>query len=65
MKTNKLKEQFVLAESLFEMGLDYEVIEKVTGVSSQELFLKKINMIDFDNQKSNNLKAHNLKKRKK
>ncbi len=65
MKTNKLKEQFVLAESLFEMGLDYEVIEKVTGVSSQELFLKKINMIDFDNQKSNNLKAHDLKKRKK
>ncbi len=61
MYSKKAKEQFKMADLLFEMGLDYEVIEKVTGITSKELFLNKINMIDFDIQKSDNL---NVKRRK-
>lgn len=57
MKTNKNKEQFALAEVFFEMGMDYEVIEKVTGISGEELLLNKINMIDFEDEKSHNLKG--------
>ena len=64
MKTTKRKEQFTLAETFFELGMDYEVIEKVTGVTSEELFLNKINMIDFDDEKSNNLVAQSRKKKK-
>lgn len=57
MKTKKKREQFVLAESLFEMGMDYEVIETITGVTSKELFLNKINLIDFEEKKHDNLNA--------
>lgn len=61
MKTNKPKEQFEVASTLFEMGMDYEIIEKVTGITGTELFLNKINMIDFDKQKDDNL---NVKRNK-
>ncbi len=61
MKTNKPKEQFDIASTLFEMGMDYEIIEKITGITGTELFLNKINMIDFDNQKGDNL---NVKRKK-
>ena len=57
MKTNKSKQIFELAETMFEMGMDYEVIEKISGISSHELLLNKLNMIDFDEEKSHNLKA--------
>lgn len=57
MKTNKAKEQFQIADILFEMGLDYEIIEKVTGITSQELFLNRINMIDFVKQNHDNIKV--------
>ena len=30
--TNKKKEQLVLADTFFEMGMDYELIEKITGI---------------------------------
>ncbi len=61
MKTNKPKEQFDIASTLFEMGMDYEIIEKITGITGTELFLNKINMIDFDKQKGDNL---NVKRKK-
>ncbi len=63
MKTKKHQEQFKLAETFFELGMDYDVIQKVTGITPQELFLNKINMIDFKNEKSNNLKAQSRKKK--
>ena len=47
MKTNKKKEQFDLAEAMFEMGMDFNVIEKITGISSQELLLNKIDLVEF------------------
>lgn len=54
MKINKKKEQFKVADVLFEMGLDFDVIETISGVTAQELLLNKINMIDFEEEKSNN-----------
>ena len=48
MKTNKKKEQFQIANTLFEMGLDFEVIEKISGVSSEELLMSKIDLIEFE-----------------
>ena len=64
MKTNKKKEEFELAEVMFEMGMDYEVIEKISGITAQELLLKKINMIDFIDEKSHNLMATSDKQEK-
>lgn len=64
MKTYKPKEQFVVADILFEMGMDYEVIEKVTGINSRELFLNRINMIDFKEKKVDNLNVKSKKSSK-
>ena len=47
MKTKKKKEQFEIANVLFEMGMDFDVIESVAGVTPQELLLNKINILDF------------------
>ena len=64
MKTNKPKEQFQMADLLFEMGMEYEVIEKVTGITSRELFLNRINMIDFNNKMNDNLNDKSRKSSK-
>lgn len=48
MKTNKKKEQFQIANTLFEMGLDFDVIETISGVTAQEILLNKINLIEFE-----------------
>lgn len=48
MKTKKKKEQFEIAEVLFEMGMDFDVIETISGINSSELLLHKINLIEFD-----------------
>ncbi len=50
MKTNKKKEQFEIAEILFEMGLDFDVIESISGINSKELLFHKINMIEFESK---------------
>ena len=51
MKTKKKKEQFEIAETLFEMGLDFDVIKTISGINSQELFMHRINKVDFkDNE---------------
>ena len=54
MKTKKKKEQFEIADVLFEMGMDFDVIEEVAGVTAQELLLNKINILDFEEDISNN-----------
>lgn len=51
MKTKKKKEQFQIANALFEMGLDFDVIEKVSGVDATELLMNKINLIEFEDNK--------------
>ncbi len=48
MKTKKKREQFAVADALFEMGLDFDIIETISGVSSTELLLNKINLIEFE-----------------
>lgn len=48
MKTKKKREQFAVADALFEMGLDFDVIETISGISSTELLLNKINLIEFE-----------------
>ena len=52
MKTRKKKEQFEIANVLFEMGMD--VIESVAGVTPQELLLNKINILDFQEEIDDN-----------
>jgi hypothetical protein len=48
MKSNKKKEQFQIAETLFEMGLDFDVIETISGINPTELLLKQIDLINFE-----------------
>ena len=55
MKTRKRKEQFVMADVLFEMGMDFDVIEKISGVNAQELLLNKINCLDFEQEVDDNI----------
>ncbi len=55
MKTKKKREQFLMADVLFEMGMDFDVIEKVSGVTPQELLLNKINILDFDQDRDDNI----------
>ena len=40
--TNKRKELFIMADTFFEMGMDYELIEKITGIRGEELLLYKL-----------------------
>lgn len=54
MKNKKTKEQFKIADVLYEMGLDFDVIETISGISAQDLLLNKINFIDNEEEKSNN-----------
>jgi len=54
MKTRKKKEQFEIANVLFEMGMDFDVIESVSGVTPQELLLNKINILDFQEEIDDN-----------
>ena len=56
MKTKKKKEQFQKASTLFEMGLDFEVIEQISGVSSEELLMNKIDLIEFEDEEENKKK---------
>ena len=53
MKTDKKKEQFKIANILFEMGLDFNVIETISGISPQELLMEKIYMLEYDNDIEN------------
>lgn len=54
MKTKKKKEQFEIANVLFEMGMDFDVNESVAGVTPQELLLNKINILDFQEEIDDN-----------
>ena len=51
MKTKKKKEQFQIANTLFEMGLDFDVIEKISGVTPSEILMNKIDLIEFEDKK--------------
>ena len=51
MKTKKKKEQFQIANTLYEMGLDFDVIEKISGLSPEEILLNKIDLIEFEEEK--------------
>ncbi len=53
----KKKEQFQIADALFEMGMDFEVIEKISGVTAQELLLSKADLVDFDDKIVDNEEA--------
>lgn len=57
MKTNKKREQFEIANVLFEMGLDFNVIEVISGVSPQELLMEKIDMIEYDDSVKGNIES--------
>ena len=48
MKSKKKKEQFQIANVLYEMGMDFDVIETISGVTPQELLMDKIYLIEFD-----------------
>ena len=53
MKSKKKKEQFQIANVLFEMGMDFDVIETISGVTPQELLMNKIDLIEFEDKKNN------------
>lgn len=54
MKTKKKKEQFEMADVLFELGMDFDVIHDIAGVTPQELLLNKINILDFEEDINDN-----------
>ena len=64
MKSKKKKEQFQIANVLFEMGMDFDVIETISGVTPQELLMDKIDLIEFDNneEEKNKNKKKSVKK---
>ena len=61
MKSKKKKEQFQIANVLFEMGMDFDVIETISGVTPQELLMDKIDLIEFD-EKEEHPKRKNKEK---
>ena len=50
MKSKKKKEQFQIANVLYEMGMDFDVIETISGVTPQELLMDKIDLIEYHTQ---------------
>lgn len=56
-KATKKREQYEIANVLFEMGMDFEVIKTVSGVEPEELLLKRIDMLDFVDEKQDNERA--------
>ena len=64
MKSKKKKEQFQIANVLFEMGMDFDVIETISGVTPQELLMDKSDLIEFDNneEEKNKNKKKSVKK---
>lgn len=62
MKSKKKKEQFQIANVLFEMGMDFDVIETISGVTPQELLMNKIDLIEFEKEEN---KSEKNKKNKK
>jgi len=52
MKTKKKKEQFQIADTLFETGMDFDIIETISGITATELLMHKINLIEFEEDES-------------
>lgn len=52
MRTKKKKEQFEIANVLYEMGMDFDVIETIAGITPQEILLNKINFIQFEEREN-------------
>lgn len=50
MKTTKRREQFEMANTLFEIGMDFNIIEAISGINASELLLHKINLIEFEEE---------------
>ena len=63
MKTKKKKEQFEIAKVLFEMGMDFDVIENISGISPSELLLLQANLVDFEKDHKDNKKTSNKNKK--
>ena len=63
MKTKKKKEQFEIAKVLFEMGMDFDVIENISGISPYELLLLQANLVDFEKDDIDNKKTSNKNKK--
>ena len=58
MKKEDYKRQLVIANTLYEMGLDQQIIQKITTIEKQDLdeyrlnIKKNINSVDNKNDKS-------------
>ena len=63
MKTKKKKEQFEIAKVLFEMGMDFDVIENISGISPSELLLLQANLVDFEKDHKDNKKTSSTNKK--
>ena len=63
MKTKKKKEQFEIAKVLFEMGMDFDVIENISGISPSELLLLQANLVDFEKDHKDNKKTSDKNKK--
>lgn len=46
MKAKHKKEQLQIANALFELGMDFEVIENICGVDATDLLLNKAGLLD-------------------
>ncbi len=50
MKAKHKKEQLQIANALFELGMDFEVIENICGVDATDLLLNKAGLLDCDEE---------------
>ena len=64
MKSKKKKEQFQIANVLFEMGMDFDVIETISGITPQELLMDKIDLIEFEEPSKEKNNKKNKRKNK-
>lgn len=53
MKSKHKKEQVQIANALFELGMDFNVIKDISGVDATDILLDKAGLLDYENE--NNL----------
>lgn len=53
MKSKHKKEQIQIANALFELGMDFNVIKDISGVDATDILLDKAGLLDYEDE--NNL----------
>lgn len=58
-KQSHKREQVQIANALFELGMDFEVIKNISGIDATDLLLAKAGMLDYDEDELDNTQQKN------